>query len=202
MWKPANSLSWQSESLCSKKENKPLLDSFFSNKQLERDKAKNLCFQCPVRKECLQWALEHRQIWGVWGGREESEIRRTLSVSYLGEETRRKRYPNCPMCIARPYQLEVSIVKLEGSGRWGTAKIITCKECNFSWKSRTSANAVEMYHAQRADKKEKSRLRREKIKAKKDKAKKSNAAKASLRPLLGVVQPSSTPHQPTPESID
>ncbi|MFI9204019.1 WhiB family transcriptional regulator [Streptomyces sp. NPDC053048] len=34
--------------------------------------AKALCFRCPVRVACRDWALEHHE-WGVWGGRTEGE---------------------------------------------------------------------------------------------------------------------------------
>jgi WhiB family redox-sensing transcriptional regulator len=30
--------------------------------------AKRICVQCPVLEECLSWALEAREPWGVWGG--------------------------------------------------------------------------------------------------------------------------------------
>jgi hypothetical protein len=31
--------------------------------------AKALCGSCPVRNPCLQWAVDNRERWGVWGGR-------------------------------------------------------------------------------------------------------------------------------------
>ncbi|MFJ2262901.1 WhiB family transcriptional regulator [Streptomyces sp. NPDC087844] len=39
--------------------------------------AKSVCRRCPVREECLNWALDTGQSIGVWGGRSEAE-RRTL----------------------------------------------------------------------------------------------------------------------------
>ena len=151
MWKPAESLNWQKNALCAKPKNRKYLDWFFSKDFSKKYAAKNLCFTCPVRSECLQWALEHKQIWGIWGGRDEIDIRRTLSVSYLGEETRRRRYPNCPYCTARPIKLETSVENLGPNGRWTTAKVVTCTECNFSWRSRTSSNAVEAYKLDREE---------------------------------------------------
>lgn len=169
MWKPADSLEWQRSAVCAKPQNKNKIDWFFSSNFQEKYAAKNLCFTCPVRKDCLQWSLEHRQIWGVWGGKDEVELRRTLSVSYLGDEVRRRRYPNCPYCTARPGKLKVSVEKLSATGRWTTAKVVTCTECGFCWRSRTSANAVEAYKIERAEKLEK----QEKAKAKLKKTKKS-----------------------------
>jgi len=155
VWKPAKDLSWQKDAECAKPPHKDIMDSFFSEELSKKHEAKNLCFSCPVRSECLQWALEHRQIWGIWGGKDEFEIRRTLSVSYTGEEIKRKRPPKCPYCSARPNKLSVSVEKVPGGGRWTTAKVVTCSECNFSWRSRTSANAVNSYHSDKESSKKK-----------------------------------------------
>ncbi len=152
MWKPAENLNWQSEATCAKPSNRYALDWFFSKDFKDKYAAKNMCFTCPVRSECLQWALEHRQIWGIWGGRDEVDIRRALSVSYSGEETRRRRFPNCPYCTARPSKLETSVEELPNGGRWTTAKVVTCMECGFAWRSRTSANAVEAYKQEKIEK--------------------------------------------------
>jgi WhiB family redox-sensing transcriptional regulator len=38
--------------------------------------AKAVCALCPVREECLEWALETHQDVGVWGGLSEEERRR------------------------------------------------------------------------------------------------------------------------------
>lgn len=41
--------------------------------QIER--AKMVCHSCPVEQQCLQWALDHHQDVGVWGGLSEEERR-------------------------------------------------------------------------------------------------------------------------------
>ena len=152
-------LKWQKDSECSRPENTELRDFFFSTKAAEKYQAKNLCFLCPVRKECIQWALEHKQIWGVWGGKDEGEIRRTLSVAHNGQESRRERYPQCPYCNARPGKLKTSTVDVPEGGRWMTMRLVECTACTFSWHSRTSANAVDAYHLDRTEKLE--RLKKE-----------------------------------------
>ena len=38
-------------------------------------RAKEICFGCPVRPNCLDWALETRQDVGIWGGTTEDERR-------------------------------------------------------------------------------------------------------------------------------
>ena len=40
--------------------------------------AKFLCAQCDVRDECLEFALEIRERYGIWGGKTETERRRIL----------------------------------------------------------------------------------------------------------------------------
>lgn len=163
----SNDLKWQKESLCSRGENENIKDFFFSTNPDEKYQAKNLCFLCPVRKECLKWALEHRQIWGIWGGKDEGEIRRTLSVSWNGQESRRQRFPQCPYCNARPNKLRTVVANTPNGGRWSTMKLVQCDACEFTWRSRTSANAVDAYHAQRESKLEKSKKKKEKTKRKK-----------------------------------
>jgi hypothetical protein len=148
-------MSYQKDSLCSKKENQYLLEFFFSEEPQEKYQAKNLCYQCPVRKDCIKYALESKQIWGIWGGKDENEIRRTLSVDANGDEYRRGRYPQCGYCSARTSKLKTYIVDLPGGGRWTTARMVECTECGFTWRSRTSANAVNAYHAEREEKKKK-----------------------------------------------
>lgn len=39
-------------------------------------KAKAICRRCPARLPCLEWALEHGEASGVWGGLSEQERRR------------------------------------------------------------------------------------------------------------------------------
>lgn len=173
MWTPASNLKWQLNAECSRTENKEAIEWFFSKQPKEKYAAKNMCFSCPVRKECLQWALEHRQIWGIWGGKDEVEMRRTLSVSYKGEEARRRRFPNCPYCTARPSKLETSSIEVPGGGRWTTARIVTCTSCGFSWRSRTSANAVEAYKQNREERLIKRNKEREKRILKSAKARKA-----------------------------
>lgn len=38
-------------------------------------KAKNVCCECPVKIECLQFAMETNQDTGIWGGLSEEERR-------------------------------------------------------------------------------------------------------------------------------
>lgn len=162
----SKSIEWQIDSICSLPENKKYQEFFFSTEPEEKYQAKNLCFECPVRKECLKWALENRQIWGIWGGKDEGEIRRALSVSWNGQESRRQRYPQCPYCTARPNKLETIVAEVPGGGRWATMRLVRCTVCEFTWRSRTSANAVDAYHADRNDRMERAKRDRARKKEK------------------------------------
>lgn len=50
--------------------------------------AKSLCYQCPFRKECLDWAL-HYELYGVWGGIDEDQrkiMRKELGIKCKDRE--------------------------------------------------------------------------------------------------------------------
>lgn len=119
-----------------------------------QNKAKNVCAGCPVQLECLTWALEHSEIWGVWGGLDEAELRRTLSVDAFGRYVRRCRPPGCPnpRCRARPSALEITIDK--------KPPLMHCKVCGFKWRSTTSAAALRLYaHARELTERRRARVK-------------------------------------------
>jgi WhiB family redox-sensing transcriptional regulator len=41
---------------------------FFAESPADVEYAKSLCQDCPLRRECLNGALERGEPWGVWGG--------------------------------------------------------------------------------------------------------------------------------------
>ncbi len=41
--------------------------------ELQAATALQMCAICPVRLRCLRWALDHDQIFGVWGGTTEAD---------------------------------------------------------------------------------------------------------------------------------
>ena len=56
-------------------------DLFFSSADEAIATALTICAGCPVRDECLEWALETRVRYGVWGGATERDRRRMLRRS-------------------------------------------------------------------------------------------------------------------------
>lgn len=43
-------------------------DLWFAENPADLERAKVLCGDCPVRRQCLAAALDRAEPWGVWGG--------------------------------------------------------------------------------------------------------------------------------------
>ncbi|WNG89063.1 WhiB family transcriptional regulator [Mycobacterium sp. ITM-2016-00317] len=43
-------------------------DLWFAEDPRDLERAKALCADCPLRRECLNAALQRQEPWGVWGG--------------------------------------------------------------------------------------------------------------------------------------
>ena len=69
---PANPDEWQDRALCAQTDP----ESFFPEKGGSTREAKRVCGGCEVRAECLGYALEHDERFGIWGGLSERERRR------------------------------------------------------------------------------------------------------------------------------
>ena len=52
---------------------------------LQIDRAKQVCGECPVNIDCLDYALETNQDSGIWGGTSEEE-RRVLRRQYVARQ--------------------------------------------------------------------------------------------------------------------
>lgn len=52
------------------------------DRQLREARAKAICRECPVRRECLEHALSVGETHGIWGGLNEAERRGLLESSY------------------------------------------------------------------------------------------------------------------------
>lgn len=79
---------WQTKAAC----RGPQASIFFPPSHFERKddklvreaKAKGICSQCPVRPECLEYALRIREPHGIWGGLNEIERRSLLGRRAAG----------------------------------------------------------------------------------------------------------------------
>jgi WhiB family transcriptional regulator, redox-sensing transcriptional regulator len=56
-------------------------EAFFPEKGGSTREAKQICAVCPVREECLEYALQHEERFGIWGGLSERERRRARRLS-------------------------------------------------------------------------------------------------------------------------
>jgi WhiB family redox-sensing transcriptional regulator len=63
----------------------------------QRLRAKAVCAECPVKRDCLEWAMATEQPYGVWGGLDEQE-REELRAG----ESEDERVARQPMVIPRP----------------------------------------------------------------------------------------------------
>lgn len=64
-------------------------ETFFPDKGGSVREAKRLCAACPVRRDCLAYALEHDERHGVWGGFSERERRKLRRAGVDADEALR-----------------------------------------------------------------------------------------------------------------
>lgn len=78
------STAWQQHGLCRVVDADVFFPPPYFEHKPEREareaKARAVCARCPVRAECLDWALATREPHGVWGGCSESERKRMLAA--------------------------------------------------------------------------------------------------------------------------
>jgi WhiB family redox-sensing transcriptional regulator len=65
-------LGWQERALCAQTDP----EAFFPEKGGSTREAKKVCRACEVRAECLEYALQHDERFGIWGGLSERERRK------------------------------------------------------------------------------------------------------------------------------
>ena len=67
-----NPLAWQSDALCAQTDP----EAFFPEKGGSTRDAKKICASCEVRAQCLEYALQNDERFGIWGGLSERERRK------------------------------------------------------------------------------------------------------------------------------
>ena len=67
-----NPLGWQTDALCAQTDP----EAFFPEKGGSTRDAKRVCTTCDVRGECLEYALQNDERFGIWGGLSERERRK------------------------------------------------------------------------------------------------------------------------------
>jgi WhiB family redox-sensing transcriptional regulator len=81
-FQPFDAQPWADYALCTQTD--PEL--FFPEKGGSTREAKSICAACTVRAECLMFALEHRERFGIWGGMSERARRRLMNDNDDREE--------------------------------------------------------------------------------------------------------------------
>ena len=79
---------WRDAALCAQTD--PTL--FYPPNGAQSGDAKAVCAACPVADQCLRWALEHDERYGIWGGktfRQRRELKRQQKLlTTAGSEVR------------------------------------------------------------------------------------------------------------------
>ena len=65
-------LSWQTDALCAQIGG----DEWFPEKGELARQARAICAACPVRLQCLEYALKNEEYIGIWGGLSGPQIRK------------------------------------------------------------------------------------------------------------------------------
>ncbi|MEN9989659.1 MAG: hypothetical protein RL508_638 [Actinomycetota bacterium] len=67
-----NPLAWQADALCAQTDP----EAFFPEKGGSTRDAKRICSGCEVKAQCLDYALQNDERFGIWGGLSERERRK------------------------------------------------------------------------------------------------------------------------------
>jgi WhiB family transcriptional regulator, redox-sensing transcriptional regulator len=79
--------SWRNDPPCAQTDP----EAFFPERGGSNRYAKGVCLQCPVWMPCLEWALDHDEYFGIWGGFSERERRRLQKeIDGLDRDERRR----------------------------------------------------------------------------------------------------------------
>ncbi len=111
------------EALCAKPRYSYL--DWFSEDPEEQSQCKRICNQCPIKKECAQYAMENQELWGIWGGTDDFRRRRAFGVDEFGEKRVGLSDLVCPFCNSD----EVNIKKK----REYKGYRCVCANCSIKW---------------------------------------------------------------------
>lgn len=155
---------WQDSAVCAQIGG----DIWHPERGTSMKEAKGICADCPVRRQCLQHAIDHDERFGIWGGLSERERRRLKAADQTPSDTglcgtsqgyQRHRYRNeqaCAECRAatrlrsrdsralKPPTIDVSCGTEAGGkahGRRGERSCRSCKHAATSARRQRKATA-------------------------------------------------------------
>lgn len=74
---------WREDAVCARVDG----DFWYPEVGGTNRRAKAMCRSCPVMDTCLQWAFDHNEQWGVFGGMSADERRRVVRLAKQEEST-------------------------------------------------------------------------------------------------------------------
>lgn len=89
--------------------------------------AKDICNACPVKRQCLEFALNNHIVHGTWGSVDEAELRRDQSMGADGKRHDWNRPIRCPDCGPNSTRF------LEVVEYHRTKTEIKCTNCDLQW---------------------------------------------------------------------
>lgn len=78
---------WEEQSACRGAD----VELFFAVEEEQQKEALEFCARCDVRTECLEYAIENREMYGIWGGMLESDRRAFIRDLRRREREQRER---------------------------------------------------------------------------------------------------------------
>lgn len=85
-----NDAAWADHAACRGAD----IELFFSLEEEDQQRALEHCRVCPVQEQCLRYAIENREMYGIWGGMTESERRAIIRDMRRRERERREKGSN------------------------------------------------------------------------------------------------------------
>lgn len=77
------SAAWQEHGLCRTSDAAVFFPPIQFEPKVEREAreatAKAVCAECTVRAECLEWALDAQEPFGIWGGHSEADRKQIIA---------------------------------------------------------------------------------------------------------------------------
>lgn len=94
------------------------------------EKAKEICSTCPVRMKCLQSALDNKEDYGVWGGRDETDLRRARFTDVSGKPIKYRPSIICPNCLDETKK-DLYVIET-----FANSSDVGCHACGLMWEIR------------------------------------------------------------------
>lgn len=106
---------------------------FFSDNRKDWAKAKTICRKCPVMDLCLGYALETKQVYGVWGGADQRQLREAVGLD-AKEQPFSWGTLRCPSCRTAQPAEDRDIENATNAQRRGWINVRRfCRECHIEW---------------------------------------------------------------------